>query len=152
MARNEQRQGASVAQALVVLGIVGVVLVGGALLAAPGGSSVAIEYGRSGGPMLSGPLGTLNTWSVSVDAAVDAGTTSITGSGDDGYLSVYCENNSTRPVYYGGSQTTSSNAPAVCTDTATCLRSSFSMDVRKGQLVADAVDGGTVTLKCIGGR
>lgn len=67
---------------------------------------------------------------------------------------LYCENNSSTSVFYGGAATdglvTTSNSPCISTTSASCLRSAFSMSVARGK-AACIVASGTVVIKCLGG-
>ena len=134
----------------VSLGGIGLIVVA-SLSAAATPVGVGLEMARhtSGLPALGVEL---ESFTVVCDTNPDGGVDLIKpSSGDDGYASIYCENTGSTPVYYGGATTTTeSTAPSICNG-ASCVRSSFSMDVRRGLLGCDS-SSGSVTLRCLSGR
>lgn len=96
--------------------------------------------------------GGCNTWDDAGGAGVDGG---CAGSADGGYqvdlisaesmASIKIENNTTTPVYLGGSTVQpGSNVLAICTDTATCHQAGISIDTETGALYCTATASTTV--------
>jgi hypothetical protein len=83
------------------------------------------------------------TVSCSTDATAIAPSTGLN------FQTAYCENNSATSIFYGGSTVTTSDV-CLSTSSATCLRSSLSIEAARGQLYC-RVASGTASLKCIGG-
>lgn len=70
----------------------------------------------------------------------------------DGCMSIYCDNNSTRSVFLGGSGVAASGL-CISKDTASCPRRDFPADFACGALYArTTADAGTTTLNCLVGR
>jgi hypothetical protein len=95
-----------------------------------------------------GSLQTATSFTVSCGTSA----TTITGTGIDGYNSLYCQNMSSTSVFLGGSGVTTSNAPCISTTSGTCAKPDFSWDVSRSAAPSCIVASGTVTLKCIAGK
>lgn len=111
----------------------------------------------SGLPAVPGPLNVLASCGVAIDSNPDGGTDLVkcASGGVGGYVEIFCENRTDRPVYYGGASSSAvlnGTAPCISADSDVCKRDAFRFSVRPGALGASIADGGTVTLNCIEGR
>lgn len=111
---------------------------------------------------LSGPVRSFSNPNVACGPRLDGGVNPATDAGflDGGteidqisaesMLSVKLENNSTTPVYLGGSSVQpGTNVVAICTDTATCQSAGISIDTQNGALYCTSET--AVTLRALAG-
>jgi putative hemolysin len=95
---------------------------------------------------LSRPLSSAKSFSVTCATTA----TAITGSGVDGYASVYCDNNSTTSVFVGGSDVGTSGI-CISKDSANCPRRDLPADFEVGSLYC-RVASGTQAINCLTGK
>lgn len=87
-----------------------------------------------------------------VDFSVSCATsaTSVVPSTGAGIEDAFIWNNSTTPVYVGGSAVGTSTGIPICTDTASCVQSSIALSVVRGGVYCK-VSSGTVSVRVLSG-
>ena len=103
--------------------------------------------------MANGALGSGTTFGVTCDAS-DDGVAIGEATPTKAWVSLYCENNSTTTVFWGwpvNATLDTAVAPCISTTTASCLRSSLSLDVKRSSGLACKVASGTQVIKCVAG-
>ena len=103
--------------------------------------------------MANGSLGSGTTFGVTCDAS-DDGVAIGEATPTKAWVALYCENNSTTSVFWGwpvSATLDTSVAPCISTTTASRLRSSLSLDVKRSSGLACKVASGTQVIKCVAG-
>ncbi len=108
--------------------VLGVVLVGAALLSGLGGSLRSAKSFQ-----------------------VTCATTATAVMGGDGYQSIWCDNNSAVSVFVGGADVAASANICISTDTAACPRRDLPADYAHGALYC-RVASGTQAISCLAGK
>jgi hypothetical protein len=100
--------------------------------------------------LTSGPVSTMISFTVTCDTTVGGVTVQDNAEGPN-WSTLYCENNSTTTVYWGGADVAAADSPCISTTSANCLKSSFSVDARRGSIKC-LTAASSATLKCNAGQ